>query len=267
VAETVRAYAKLIGAQGRGQASYRVSFWMDLVGTTVLMGADLIAILVIFSRVPSLAGFSLKETIVLFALAAVAFSISDLLVGNIERIRTYVRLGTLDTVMIRPLSVLGQLLVLDVGFRRIGRVMYASTLLGVALWAVGVQWTPARLALLVIAPLAGAAFFCGFFVATSTVAFWWIESGEIANSFTYGGRDFSSYPVTVYSGWFRKIFAFGMGFAFVAYYPGLVLLGKPDPLGGAPWLGWLSPLVSAAVLGLSALVWRFGVRHYRSTGS
>lgn len=265
--ETLYVYAKLIGAQGRGQASYRMSFFLDLVGTTVVMGADLIAILVIFSRAPSLAGFSLKETIVLFGLAASAFSLADLLVGNIEKIRTYVRLGTLDTVMIRPLSVLGQLLVLDVGFRRIGRIFYASVMLGIALWVAGVHWTPAKVALLVVAPLAGACFFCGWFIATSTVAFWWIESGEIANSFTYGGRDFTSYPITVYSGWFRKIFAFGLGFAFVAYYPGLALLGKADPLGGPAWLGWLSPLVSAAVLGLSALIWRFGVRHYRSTGS
>jgi len=267
VGETLGAYVKLIGAQGRGQASYRVSFWLDLTGTTILVGADLIAILVIFSRVPLLAGFSLKETIVLFGLAATGFSLADLLVGNIEKIRAYVRLGTLDTVMIRPLSVLGQLLVLDVGFRRVGRVVYGATLLGVALWAAEVHWTPAKLAMLVVAPLAGAAFFCGFFIATSTVAFWWIESGEVANSFTYGGRDFTSYPITIYGGWFRKIFAFALGFAFVAYYPGLFLLGKADPLGAPAWLGWLSPLVSAAVLGLSALIWRFGVRHYRSTGS
>jgi len=260
-------YAKLIGAQGRGQASYRVSFWLDLAGTTVVVGADLISVLVIFSRVPVLAGFTLKETIVLFGLALMSFSVADLLVGNIERIRTYVRLGTLDTVMIRPLGVLAQLLCLDVGFRRVGRILYSGTVLGIALWVAGVQWTPSKVVLLVVAPLAGAAFFCGFFVATSTVAFWWIESGEIANSLTYGGRDFTSYPITVYSGWFRKIFAFGLGFAFVAYYPGLVLLGKADPLGGPPWLGWLSPLVSAAVVALAAFIWRFGVRHYRSTGS
>jgi ABC-2 type transport system permease protein len=244
-----------------------MSFVLDLVGTTVLMGADLIAILVIFSRVPSLAGFSLKETVVLFGLSSIAFTLSDLFVGNIERIRVYVRLGTLDTVLIRPLSVLGQLLVLDVAFRRIGRIVYAAALLGVGLWAVDVHWTPAKLALLLIAPIAGAAFFCGLFIATATVAFWWIESGEIANSLTYGGRDFTSYPISVYGGWFRKIFAFGLGFAFVAYYPGLILMDKADPLGGPAWLGWLSPLVSAAVLGLAALVWRFGVRHYRSTGS
>lgn len=260
-------YAKLVAAQGRGQASYRASFWLDLVGSSVVVGADLLTVLVIFSRVPALGGFSVTETLLLFALALTAFSLADLVVGNIERIRVYVRLGTLDTVLIRPLGVLPQLLALDVGFRRLGRVVYASCVLGVSAALAGITWSPPKVGLLIAAPIFGALFFCGYFVATSTVAFWWIESGEIANALTYGGRDFASYPITVYSGWFRKIFAFGLGFAFVAYYPGLVLLGRPDPLGGPVWLGWASPLVSLAAVAVAAAVWRFGVRHYRSTGS
>ena len=41
-------------------------------------------------------------------------------------------------------------------------------------------------------PLAAAVFFGAIFVASATVAFRWIESGELANSLTYGGRDFTS---------------------------------------------------------------------------
>ena len=114
----------------------------------------------------------------------------------------------------------------------------------------------------------GAVFFGAIFVATATVAFWWIDSGEFANGFTYGGRDFTSYPITVYSGLFRRIFAYSLGFAFVAYYPALALLGRPDPLGLPGWAGLVRrrwwPCAAVAV---AALVWRFGVRHYRSTGS
>jgi ABC-2 type transport system permease protein len=267
VGETLRIYAKLVGAQGRGQSSYRTSFWLDVAGNAVLVSADMLTVLVIFSRVPVLAGFSLQETLLLFGVAAAAFSLADLFVGNIERIRFYVRMGTLDTVLIRPLGVLGQLAGLDVGFRRLGRVAYSVVLLVVTASYADVQWTPARVALIVIAPLSGAVFFCALFVATATVAFWWIESGEIANALTYGGRDYTSYPITVYSGWFRKVFAFGLGFAFVAYYPGLILLGKPDPLGGPAWLGWFTPLAAAAACGAAAVIWRFGVRNYRSTGS
>lgn len=265
--QTLSIYARLVTAQARGQASYRLSFWMDLGFNTFMVGADLVALLVIFSRVPSLAGFSLPETLVFVGLSMNAFAIADLLVGNIERMRVYVRMGTLDTVLIRPLGVLPQLLSLDVGFRRLGRLLYMAALLGVALAVADIAWTPERVAMLIAAPIFGAVFFCAFFVATATVAFWWIESGELANALTYGGKDFTAYPITVYGGWFRKIFAFGLGFGFVAYYPGLTLLGRDDPLGAPAWLGWLSPLVALTAAALAAALWRFGVRQYRSTGS
>ncbi|GIH08784.1 transporter [Rhizocola hellebori] len=265
--ESLRIYAKLVGAQGRAQASYRTSFWLDLIGSSIIVGADLIAVLVIFSRVPALGGFSISQTLVFFGIALTAFSIADLVVGNIERMRNYVRMGTLDAMLIRPLGVLPQLLANDVGFRRAGRVVYAGAVYVVALSYADIDWTPGRVVLVVSAPLFGAVFFAAFFVATATVAIWWVESGELANALTYGGRDLTSYPISIYGGWFRRMFAFGLGFAFVAYYPGLALLGDPDPLGGPAWLGWASPLVGIAASGVAALIWRTGVRHYRSTGS
>ena len=127
--------------------------------------------------------------------------------------------------------------------------------------------TPARLALLVVTPLAGAVIFGAIFVATATVAFWWIESGELANGLTYGGHDFTQYPITVYGALFRRLFAYGLGFAFVAYYPALALLDRPDPLGAPALLGYGSPVVAVAAALAAGLLWRTGVRHYRSTGT
>jgi ABC-2 type transport system permease protein len=139
--------------------------------------------------------------------------------------------------------------------------------LALAVGLAHVRLTPVHFALLVLTPVCGAVFFGSLFVAGATVAFYWIDSGELANSFTYGGRTFTQYPITVYSGLFRRLFAYGLGFAFVAYYPGLLLLDRPDPLGAPAWLGWSSPAVAALAVGLAVLAWRTGVRHYRSTGS
>jgi ABC-2 type transport system permease protein len=119
----------------------------------------------------------------------------------------------------------------------------------------------------VTAPLAGALFFGSIFVLTATLAFWWVDSGDLGNAFTYGGRDFTSYPVSVYGGWFRAVFAYGLGFGFVAYQPALALLGRTDPLGLPAWAGYVSPLVALLAAGIAALAWRSGIRHYRSTGS
>jgi len=113
----------------------------------------------------------------------------------------------------------------------------------------------------------GAVFFMGLFVGGATVAFYWIESGEFANAFTYGGREFTTYPMSVYGKLFRRIFGYGLGFAFVSYYPTLVILGRSDPLGSPAWLGWCTPAAAAASAGIAFLLWRTGIRHYRSTGS
>jgi ABC-2 type transport system permease protein len=256
-----------MAAQVRGHAAYRASFALDLVSNALIPVIDLIAIVAMFQVTRTLGGFSAVEVLVMFGLSASAFALADLAVGNIERIRVYVRTGVLDAVLVRPLSALGQLLAVDFTIRRVTRFLTGLTVLVLALAAAGVDWNPARAALIVVAVLSGAAFFGAVFVATATVAFWWIDSGEFANGFTYGGRDFTSYPVTVYSGFFRRAFAYGLGFAFVAYYPALGVLGRPDPLGLPGWVAWCTPAVAAAAAGLAGLAWRFGVRHYRSTGS
>ena len=43
--------------------------------------------------------------------------------------------------------------------------------------------------------------------------------------------------------------------------------GREDPLGYPDWTQWLSPLVAAVMVAGTMLVWRTGVRQYRSTGS
>jgi len=178
-----------------------------------------------------------------------------------------VRQGLLDALLVRPMSVLGQLLALDFTLRRLSRIAVAALVLAIAVPRAGIEWSITTAGLIGVSVLSGAVLFGAIFVGLATVAFWWIDSGEFANAFTYGGRDFTAYPITVYNGLFRGLFAFGLGFAFVAYYPTLVLLGRPDPLGLPAWTGWSAPAVAAIAVVLAGLTWRWGIRHYRSTGS
>jgi len=260
-------YLALLAAQVRGQLQYRVSFVLDVASQLAVAALDLSAVLVLFRVTPALGGFAVGEVVLMVGLSGTAFAAADLAVGSVERLRLYVRTGLFDTVLIRPLGALAQLVALDFQLRRIGRLLAAAAVLAVGAAWPGVDWTGARVALAVLAVLGGAAFFSALFVAGATVAFWWIESGEVANAFTYGGRDFTSYPVTIYQGWFRRLFAFGLGFGFVAYYPSLAVLGRPDPLGAPAWAAWTAPLVAVPAMVAAGLVWRTGVRHYRSTGS
>jgi ABC-2 type transport system permease protein len=263
----LRAYAALLGGQFRSVASYRASFVVELVtnvGATVL---DVLTVLVLFRATKLVGGFSLPEALMMVSLSSCGFALADFSVGNIERLKTYVRNGMLDAVLVRPLSSLAQLLLMDLPLRKAFRLLFGIGVLIFAVHLNHVHWTPARALLIVVAPLAAAVFFGSIFVLSASLAFWWVDSGEIGNAFTYGGRDFTSYPISVYGGWFRSLFAYALGFGFVAYQPALALLGRTDPLGLPSWTGYLSPLVALIAATIAGATWRFGVRHYRSTGS
>ncbi|MGN9804278.1 ABC transporter permease [Micromonospora sp. L32] len=261
------AYRALLRAQARSQTAYRTSFVVDLLGNVGATVFDVVTVLVLYGVTHELGGFTLRETLVMVGLSSCAFATADLLVGNIERLPRYVRTGLLDAVLLRPLGALPQLLLMDLPLRKVSRALFGLAVLVVALATAGIDWTPGRVALAVVAPLAGVVFFGSLFVATATVSFYWVESGELANSVTYGGRDFTSYPVTIFEGWFRAAFAYGLGFAFVSYQPALALLGRADPLGLPAWAGWAAPGVALVAAAGAAAAWRVGVRHYRSTGS
>jgi ABC-2 type transport system permease protein len=261
------AYRALLRAQARSQTAYRTSFVVDLLGNVGATVFDVVTVLVLYGVTHELGGFTLSETLVMVGLSSCAFATADLLVGNIERLPRYVRTGLLDAVLLRPLGALPQLLLMDLPLRKLSRALFGLAVLVVALATAPIDWTPGRVALAVVAPLAGVVFFGSLFVATATVSFYWVESGELANSLTYGGRDFTSYPVTIFEGWFRAAFAYGLGFAFVSYQPALALLGRADPLGLPAWAGWASPGVALVAAAGATAAWRVGVRHYRSTGS
>ncbi|HEU5160816.1 MAG TPA: ABC-2 family transporter protein [Streptosporangiaceae bacterium] len=257
----------LIRGQARSQASYRASFVVDLISNVWATVFDVLTVLVLFGITRELGGFSLSESMLIVGLSACSFATADLLFGNIDRLQHYVRTGLLDTVLARPLAALPQMLAMELPLRRMSRAVFGAAVLAVALVTADLDWTPARVLLVVLAPLAGTVFFGSVFVASACLAFWWTETTEIGNAVTYGGRDFTTYPITIYNGWFRRAFAYGLGFASVAYYPALVLLGRTDPLGAPPWAGWASPAVAAIAATIAATCWRQGLRHYRSTGS
>ena len=263
----MRAYAALVGGQVRSLMSYRLSFVVEMfsnIGTTAL---DIATVVVLFSTTRAVEGFTLSQALLITSLSSIGFALADLLVGNVDHLKVYVRTGMMDVVLVRPLGALGQLLCMDVPLRKALRCLLSLGVLIVAVRLNHIDWTLARVLLLIVTPVAGLVFFGAIFVLSASLAFWWVESGEIGSAFTYGGRDFTSYPMPVFSSWFRAIFAYALGFAFVAYQPALILLGRADPLHLPAWAGYFSPLVALVAAAVAGLVWRAGIRQYRSTGS
>lgn len=260
-------YARIVGSRIRSQLAYPRSFALDVAGQGLVQAGELVVILAVFAQVRAIGGFARDEVLLMYALSGIAFGLADMVVGQLDELPTWIRTGTFDVLLTRPLSTFLQVLTGDVQLRRLGRALVSAGVLVVVLVQGGIAVTPLVAALLVLTPLTGAVIIGSIWVATCAVSFWIVEGRELANAFTYGSTISTAYPITIFAPWLRTLFCFLVPGAFVAYYPALAILGRADPLGLPAALPYLTPLVAVAAAGVAALVWRAGVRRYTGTGS
>jgi len=264
--DSTRLYFRLIGARMRSQAQYRLSLALETVGVLAFSFLDFVAILVIFANVPQLGGWTLPEVALLYALATLAFALTDLAVGHLDLFPQLIRDGNFDLLLVRPRSTLFQLVTADFQLRRLGKAAQGLAVLVFALSRLHIDWSIDRVLILALAPLCGAVIFGSIWIAVICIAFWTVEGREAANVFTYGGQTLAQYPINVYGRWPRELLAFVVPTAFVSYFPALYVLGKADPLGLPTWLQPASIVVAALAATVAGSVWRVAVRHYRSAG-
>jgi ABC-2 type transport system permease protein len=260
-------YFRYIGISVRSQMQYRASFILMSIAHLLATGIEFVGIAAMFDRFGSLAGWTLPEVAVFYGLANIAFAIADAISRGFDLFANMIKAGDFDRLLLRPRSTALQLAGQEIVLRRIGRLAQA---LAVLIWGasrLGIAWTLPKLLLAGAAVASGVCLFSGLFVLQAVLAFWTTESLEIVNTVTYGGVETTQYPLTIYRPWFQRFFTAVIPLACASYFPVIAILGKPDPLGSPAWFGWLSPLVGFLFLAATLQIWKFGERHYRSTGS
>ncbi|MGW8488138.1 ABC transporter permease [Streptomyces sp. NPDC055886] len=265
--EGLRAYGLIMAMWVRSTMAYRASFAMTLFGDLAVTAFDFIAILLMFSHVDALGGYSLPEIALLYGLSATAFGVCDLLLGSMDRVGGRIRDGTLDTLLVRPVPVLAQVAADRFALRRLGRITQGLVVIGYAVATLDIAWTPLKMLMLPMTVLSGAAIFGAIFIAGAAFQFVAQDASEVQNSFTYGGTTLLQYPPTVFAKDLVRGVTFVVPLAFASWLPALYVLGREYPVDLPQWVAFLPPLVAAGCCGLAGLAWRAGLRSYRSTGS
>lgn len=262
-----RLYGRYVAVSLRAQMQYPGAFIITSIGAFAATITDFIAIWALFARFHRIEGWRFEEVALLYGVISVAFALSDALTRGFDVFGDqFVKTGDFDRLLVRPRSTLLQLLGYELRATRIGRLAQ-----GVLAWAVGmhlanVDWTLGAWATLLFAVAGGVALFSGILVLQATLAFWTVESLEVANTLTYGGVEAAQYPMDIYARWFRTFLTFVVPLACVSYYPVAAVLGRVEATGFAAWLRF-TPALGFVFLAVAMRVWRFGVRRYTSTGS
>ncbi|MEU9284962.1 ABC transporter permease [Streptomyces sp. NPDC048275] len=267
VRDGLRAYGLIAAMWIRSTMAYRASFALTAVANFVLTGLDFVAILLMFSQIDRLGGYSLPEIAFLYGVAGTAFGLADLALGSMDRLGRRVRDGTLDTLLVRPVPVLAQVAADRFALRRLGRIAQGLLVLGYAIAVLDISWTPLKLLLIPLMLLSGGAIFSAVFVAGAAFQFVAQDASEVQNSFTYGGSTLLQYPPTVFAQDLVRGVTFVLPLAFANWLPALYVLGRPYPIDLPTWVAFTPPLVAAGCCALAGVAWRAGLRSYRSTGS
>lgn len=265
VRSAVLGYRDIARMWVRASMAYPASFWMMAASNFVVGGLDLVGIWILFHTVDSLGGFGLSEIAFLYGATGLALGLADMFVGRVERLGQMIRLGKLDTMMVKPVPLLAQVCADEFALRRIARVVQMTLVFLAA--SVYVDWSPARALVAVGMVVSGTVIFFSVFIGFACLQFWTADSSEVANAFTYGGNTVTQYPLTVFPSEVVKGLTFLLPLAFVNWYPCLYILDRPDPFGLPAALQLASPLAATVTATVAFLVWRTGVRHYASTGS
>jgi ABC-2 type transport system permease protein len=261
-------YRRLIGIQLRAKAQYKVNLVVDILTYFAVTSLEFVGVLLYFASFPTLLGWKVAEVALLYSVMSMSFGVAELFGAGIDMFPDLIRLGEFDRVLLRPVGSFVQVATSDFRLRRLGRITQGCIAFVVALRLLpDLHWTLAKWIALVIGIGSGALLFIAVLLLGATLCFWTIETTELFNILTYGGREMLSYPLNIYHQVLQRFFLFVVPLAFGSYVPTCYLLGRPLPFALPGEVVFAAPLVALGFALVAGAVWRFGVHHYQSTGS
>lgn len=261
----MRLFGKYMLILFKSQMQYRASFWLLTFGQFFIPFSLLAGVYFMFERFGQIKGWNFYEVGLCFAVIHMAFSISECFGRGFDTFSSLVRSGNFDRLLVRPRTTVLQVLGSNFEFTRAGRLLQSGTVMVWVLTHLAIHWDFLKIITLILMVVSGIFIFTGIFILAATLCFWTIQAIEVANIFTDGGREMAQYPLNIYQKWVIRFFTYVIPFGCANYIPLMYILGKTN--GSNDVLYMLTPLIGIVFILPCLLIWQFGVRHYRSTGS
>ncbi len=239
------------------ESAYRVNFFIQLFQTFLSLLVSLGGVAVIFSYTESLGGWGPQEIVALVGVYFLVGGIIGLVIQpGMENFISSVRDGTLDFTLIMPED--AQLLV-SIGRIDIWRLIDILLGLGImtaALVGLGQKVGLLQAGMFLLMLAAGGTIVYCFFLILATLSFWFVRVENILTIFQ-SMYEAGRWPISLYPGWLRYGLTFVVPIAFAVTVPAEALTSR---LNRETLL--ISLTLALALLIVSRLVWRLGLRRY-----
>lgn len=244
------------------ELEYRVNFWSNAVLSLFWLGWAAAGTGVYFRFADSIGGWTYPEMLVVVGLFFAVNGIRQALITpNLAQITEYVRMGTLDFLLTKPVD--SQFMV---SFRHIGIYNWLDPVLGVTLAVVGLvasgrPVTVGGIAAGLLLLLCGVAILYAVALALMSAGVRWVSS-EGVDDLVQALVETSRVPVQLYRGVVQTALTLVLPVAFLTTVPAEALLGRGDVAMLA-----IAPAVAVGSVAIASLVWRLALRGYTGASS
>ena len=260
---TLRLYFKYIKINFLSGLQYKGWPFM-LLQVLLNVISDPISLILMFSRFGNIGEWSFPKILLIYSMALTSFGLAETFCRGFDYFPwKMIRSGDFDRVLLRPCSLVVQVAGSYFHIHRIVRVVSGSCAIVWCLNTLQVELNLLDILVLLFALVGGFIVYSGVFIFTSGIAFFTIKGLDWIYIFTNASYQITRCPIEYLPITLRHLFTFFMPMLFICYYPASAICGWGEPY----YLGFLSIPTSILFLFLSLAVWKFGVRHYRSTGS
>lgn len=258
----LKLYAKYASVCTQSVMQYKLSFLLMILGRFILAFNELIAIKFLFSGFTELKGYTYGDVLLCFSVVQLSFTFAELFGNGFKAFSGTVRRGEFDRMMLRPCSLILQVIGTRFEIGRTGPLLTAAITLALGIRHSQVTWNLMTVWTLTAMVTGGTFLFIGLFMLEASLCFFSVEDTSLVNVLTYGAKTHGKYPIDVYGKGILRFCTYIIPYTLIQYYPLQFLLGRTHS-----WQLALCPLGIAVFVFLCYLVWRFGVKHYKSCGS
>ena len=258
----MRLYFKFFAMHLKSRMAYKKSFFMSILGQFMVSFTIFLWMWFLLERFETVGGYTLPECLLCSGVMLCAYSLAECFFRGFDAFSSVVRTAAFDRILLRPRGLIFQVLCEKIELSRVGRLLQG---LGMIVWGIAalpVSFTLYKYLVLALMILGGTLLFCALAILRAGFCFFTLEGLEFMNVFTDGARDYGAYPIDVYGKGTLRFCTYIVPYALFQYYPLLYLIGRS----ASPWYGLL-PLLTPLFLIPCLLLWRLGVRKYKSAGS
>ena len=258
----MKLYLHFFSIHLRSVFQYKLSFLLTSIGQFLVSFNVFLGIYFIFNRFNKVDGYNYSEVLLCFSIIIMAYTIAESFIRGFDTFASTISNGEFDRILVRPRNEIFLVLASKIEFTRIGRLIQAIIILVYGIATAHIVWTWDKVLTLVLMIFGGCVIFSCLFIIYASICFFTLEGLEVMNILTDGAREFGKYPINIYGRGVLKFCTFLIPYALFQYYPFLYLTGRSDNP-----IFIILPVLACGFAIPTYLFWKFGVRHYKSTGS